>query len=34
MTTGFRLIVSLGVLAAIGSGAGSFSVLIAAAAHA
>lgn len=33
MTTGFGLIVALGVLAAIGSGAGSFSVLIGAAAH-
>jgi len=28
MTSGFGLIVSLGVLSAIGSGAGSFSVLI------
>jgi MFS family permease len=33
MTSGFGLIVSLGVLAAIGSGAGSFSVLIGAAAQ-
>ena len=31
MTSGFGLIVSLGVLSAIGSGAGSFSVLIGAA---
>src|SRR5207302_247648 len=31
MTSGFGLIVSLGILAAIGSGAGSFSVLIGAA---
>jgi len=33
MTTGFGLIVSLGLLSAIGSGAGSFSVLIGAAAQ-
>jgi MFS family permease len=33
MTTGFGLVVALGVLAAIGSGAGSFSVLIGAAAQ-
>ena len=33
MTSGFGLIVSLGLLAAIGSGAGSFSVLIGAAAQ-
>jgi MFS family permease len=33
MTSGFGLVVALGVLAAIGSGAGSFSVLIGAAAH-
>src|SRR6202171_1627083 len=33
MTSGFGLIVSLGVLSAIGSGAGSFSVLIGAAAR-
>ena len=33
MTSGFGLIVSLGVLAAVGSGAGSFSVLIGAAAQ-
>src|SRR5450432_780 len=33
MTTGFGLIVSLGMLSAIGSGAGSFSVLIGAAAQ-
>src|ERR1700681_1158364 len=33
MTSGFGLIISLGVLSAIGSGAGSFSVLIGAAAH-
>lgn len=33
MTSGFGLIVSLGILAAIGSGAGSFSVLIGAAAQ-
>jgi predicted MFS family arabinose efflux permease len=33
MTSGFGLIVTLGVLSAIGSGAGSFSVLIGATAH-
>src|ERR1700680_2206417 len=33
MTSGFGLVISLGVLSAIGSGAGSFSVLIGAAAH-
>jgi MFS family permease len=33
MTSGFGLVVALGVLAAIGAGAGSFSVLIGAAAH-
>src|SRR5258708_35336526 len=33
MTSGFGLIVALGVLAAVGAGAGSFSVLIGAAAH-
>src|ERR1700686_5185787 len=33
MTSGFGLIVSLGILSAIGSGAGSFSVLIGAAAR-
>src|SRR5260370_129372 len=33
MTSGFGLIVALGVLAAIGAGAGSFSALIGAAAH-
>src|SRR6202030_2589879 len=33
MTSGFGLIISLGVLSAIGSGAGSFSVLIGAAAQ-
>src|SRR5207237_4887672 len=33
MTSGFGLIVALGVLAAIGAGAGSFSVLIGAAAQ-